>query len=1312
MNNIHVENPNNLNENRLRTDVPYHGFDNSCGKNWIYPTNYPKRDYQYSISKKALFENTLVVLPTGLGKTFIAAVIMYNFYRWYPRSKLIFMAPARPLVDQQINACYEVMGIPKEDTVEITGRKSKKNRSELWKTKRVFFATPQAVLSDIFSPEHEFPVGDIRLVVIDEAHKAKGKYAYTEVIRLIHEKNQAFRVLALSATPGRELKDVREIAQNLLISHIEVRYETSLDVAPYTFRKLIKTEVVQFDSRIKKHREELIQIIHPYVEILKEANLLRGNAGSHSKGWIIMKQNEFRRLSAIEPHPNNSELLATFSILVSLYHSLEVLERHGCRMFLSSFQDEQNRTGFKYFVNQNHHLKSMLEDLKQELGVTNISLDRSLNQSVSENPNFDYGHPKFRVLEKKLLEHFTADPDSKAIVFCDLRESVLLVGILLSQHKPTIRPLKMVGQGTSTGLRAVTQKEQLEVMEEFKNGRCNCLVATCVVEEGIDVGDVKLIVCFDSSTNPTRYVQRIGRTGRKQQGNVLMLVSEGREHDNLKNVLKSKDKTTQKLCNKKETEWFLYKNSPRLVPPEFSPACMEVCFDVKRKESVDIPSTRKGQGTNKRKNKENSLKPSKIVRNKAPAVDMRTFFKPLDTSVTFDDNLQNNTSNDTSIASSPKTNRIIAKPKFPNSSNHSMMNFTLDESKTKSKTPSKKNDAEWEFIEEAQISLKRRKFKKKLDYATDREILDCSMITNEMITYLLTKPNADHKKPTKELQAQIKNKANENFDEKRVKTLLDCVKNFETILKNEELENDDINFDESQSSFNFDCATDNFTSTSFIDSNFDLNEPSRYYNPIIDTPQYETFDPKINKITESTPIRTKFLETPSTSKSILTSKISDNVAKFTTTKINEQEVLNSLGLKSLDDLFSDDDFEDEPEITSKKIDSPKPSPKVISTETIRVESKFQQKLEFVDLDNIFGSSDDDLFEDIGDNFKFELKNNSRDENVLKEEEELSEKLNTSVPENILDNVNSNHVIQHRNKSPDNLLEKSISRLNSSLSEFLANELLELEKEPKSEKSRTSFNTSTPKLQKRITTPEKTHIKSQQPNQTSPSLFSGRFSSKIKTSNTTLVSKSAANGTPKASCKKSLAISPMTQIIRPVARNKRFRKILSDSEDESEPKTIFEDKHQSKKIKLDTKPKTRTKKSRGHCTFLDDQAEGSGDDSEYEDSHNMTGFSELDSFVVENETFNETIGANIYAKYVESTKSPRNLGRFKIPQQLKPFNQAEIFSQAVPVEASQYLNDSFVCEEEEDDGVDMEVDELEIAEAILAAEKRKKRKKKL
>lgn len=85
----------------------------------------------------------------GLGKTFIAAVVMFNFHRWYPNNVIVFMAPTRPLVTQQLDACHNIMGIAPSKMIEVTGQIPPKKREELWKEKKVFFLTPQVMMSDL-----------------------------------------------------------------------------------------------------------------------------------------------------------------------------------------------------------------------------------------------------------------------------------------------------------------------------------------------------------------------------------------------------------------------------------------------------------------------------------------------------------------------------------------------------------------------------------------------------------------------------------------------------------------------------------------------------------------------------------------------------------------------------------------------------------------------------------------------------------------------------------------------------------------------------------------------------------------------------------------------------------------------------------------------------------------------------------------------------------------------------------------------------------------------------------------------------------
>ena len=148
--------------------------DRKACETFVYPLNKDLRKYQYDIVTKAFYTDTLVALPTGLGKTFLAAVLMLNFYRWFPEGKLIFMAPSRPLVTQQIAACHGIAGIPLRDAVELTGKDNPEKRAEQWRKRRVFYCTPQTVKNDLL--KRRVDPCDIVCIVVDEAHKATGDY--------------------------------------------------------------------------------------------------------------------------------------------------------------------------------------------------------------------------------------------------------------------------------------------------------------------------------------------------------------------------------------------------------------------------------------------------------------------------------------------------------------------------------------------------------------------------------------------------------------------------------------------------------------------------------------------------------------------------------------------------------------------------------------------------------------------------------------------------------------------------------------------------------------------------------------------------------------------------------------------------------------------------------------------------------------------------------------------------------------------------------------------------------------------------------
>jgi Fanconi anemia group M protein len=177
-------------------------FDEQAAQHWIYPRHqeFPIRQYQLEMTETALFHNTLVSLPTGLGKTLIAAVVLYNYQRWFPTGLVLFLAPTLPLVNQQVQACGEIMNIPAAATAVLTGKLSPSQRDKIWSSRRAFFCTPQTVQKDL--EQGICPAQRVVAVVLDEAHKASGDYAYVKVVESLEQAGAKFRVLGLSATPG------------------------------------------------------------------------------------------------------------------------------------------------------------------------------------------------------------------------------------------------------------------------------------------------------------------------------------------------------------------------------------------------------------------------------------------------------------------------------------------------------------------------------------------------------------------------------------------------------------------------------------------------------------------------------------------------------------------------------------------------------------------------------------------------------------------------------------------------------------------------------------------------------------------------------------------------------------------------------------------------------------------------------------------------------------------------------------------------------------------------------------------------------
>lgn len=496
-------------ETKRPATASYPKIDDHTSKTFIYVNNFEKRDYQLDIAQAAVSANTLVVIPTGLGKTFIAAMVLLNFHRWFPTGKLIFVAHTKPLVTQQMQSVIKTTQVPKDEFVEITGSVSPDSRRHLWQNGRIFFATPDCITNDITNGI--CPVSKIVLVVVDEAHKAHGDHSYCQLIKEIAAVTGFFRVMALTATPGKTYDDIQQVIYNLMIEQIECRSES--DCEQYSHMRETEKIVVPDAPEVEQLSYRLNAILEVYLEDLYRQNMIaHTNPSRTTKGMLV----KLLKTPLSETTRNNVEQAMKLIVL------REKLVWYGIRVFKRELSD---------------HLHNAVRDAhSQKL----VDLLDTANHIPPNDPKLD----KLYELVKEFIESST---DSKVIVFCSYRTVVEDIVERLNNPPSVVKCVSFIGQSSSKTSKGCNQREQLRRVEGFKKGSYNVFVSTSIGEEGLDIGEVDLIICYDVPKSPIRLIQRTGRTGRHRDGRVMYLVTQSTQkslinvengHDAISNMIR------------------------------------------------------------------------------------------------------------------------------------------------------------------------------------------------------------------------------------------------------------------------------------------------------------------------------------------------------------------------------------------------------------------------------------------------------------------------------------------------------------------------------------------------------------------------------------------------------------------------------------------------------------------------------------------------------------------------------------------------------------------------------------------------------
>jgi len=492
----------------------------------IRPESIDSREYQMSIAMRALDANTMVILPTGLGKTAVALLVAAS--RLYNEGgRVLMLAPTKPLVEQHLRFFERYLlvkspgGSEQSPFVMFTGEAPPEERIREWNHATVILATPQVVKNDLIAGR--YTLQDVTLLVIDECHRAVGNYAYVFLAQRYLATADKPLLLAMTASPGGVREKVEEVSSNLGIVHVENRTEHDPDVQPYVFQRDIEFISIDLPDDLRA----AISLINTSIdERLALLASLHFTVPKREK--LTMKSlNEInaqiqQRIASRDPVAYSAA--SVYAACMKLRHAVTLAESQGSEVlkgYIAKLVAEGTGSGGS----------------KASQGLVKDPAFRELYERSLEWK--EELHPKPGIVRELVLGQLKAHPDSRIIIFATYRDTVQLLADYLTKNG--IACERFVGQATKDAEKGLSQKKQIAILSRFREGEFRVLIATSVGEEGLDVPSTDLVIFYEAVPSEIRSIQRKGRTGRSRAGRVVVLVTRGTSDEVFRHVSQAKE---------------------------------------------------------------------------------------------------------------------------------------------------------------------------------------------------------------------------------------------------------------------------------------------------------------------------------------------------------------------------------------------------------------------------------------------------------------------------------------------------------------------------------------------------------------------------------------------------------------------------------------------------------------------------------------------------------------------------------------------------------------------------------------------------
>lgn len=481
------------------------------------------RAYQLDAAKECLSGSTLLVMPTGLGKTAVQWMAMAENLEG--KGKIVLVAPTTGLVAQQAKMAKTFIDIEEDKIITLTGQIRPNSREDMWKDAKIIMATPHVIRNDALSGR--ILLSEIDLLICDEAHHATGSNSMAQLGDLYLQASNNPKVLAASASPGVKSSNVLEVIKRLGIERLHVTKRDDDLVKPYVTEMSIDENRILLPDLLLSTILPLKVLLDEEVEFLRRSGFLI-YTGRVTAAALDEAQ---RRVSAAinRGDVRGFDAAKRISDLRRLIRLIDLLETQGLQcaiMYLTRARNDKDRK------------------TKRFLSLPQVST------FYSDFKDHEEIHPKPKIVQNMVADSLRTG--GKVIIFTEYRDTV--DNLLESLSGENIHPGRFVGQASKGSQLGMKQSEQIEQLERFRNGEINVLVATSVGEEGLDVPAADCVILYEPVPSAIRAIQRRGRTARKTDGNVRVLITQNTRDEYVQNASKNREITMYRTLNKLQSQ--------------------------------------------------------------------------------------------------------------------------------------------------------------------------------------------------------------------------------------------------------------------------------------------------------------------------------------------------------------------------------------------------------------------------------------------------------------------------------------------------------------------------------------------------------------------------------------------------------------------------------------------------------------------------------------------------------------------------------------------------------------------------------------